>query len=307
VNPFNYNNPAADADLRLKKETDKYLHYEVSLKSAVDTGYTENSIITGEYYRPKSKGKVPLVILVHGLGDYSVIPCKFLARKLVKQNIACFVPFLSIHSKRLPKVLKEHMPYLTTDEWFDVYRVSVVDIRQVLDWACTRDEIDGNHLFVSGISFGGFVSAIAMGVDRRINAGILIVTGGNANKISWLNKEGRYRKRYRRTESEHQRVMDNYRQYLEKVETHGFDNAATDDKSFLTDPLTFATSLKNRPVLMINAERDKYIPKETVIELWEAIGKPEIRWFPSGHVTLWFRYPAIYRIISEFLTPLIQK
>jgi cephalosporin-C deacetylase-like acetyl esterase len=307
VNPFNYNNPVLDADLRLRKETAKYLHYEVSFKSAVDTGYTENSTITGEYYRPKSKGKVPLIILVHGLGDYSVIPCKFLARKLVKQNIACFVPYLSIHSKRLPKVLKEHMPYLTTDEWFNVYRVSVVDIRQVLDWACTEDEIDASHLCVSGISFGGFVSAITMGVDRRINAGVLIVTGGNANKISWLNKEGRYRKRYRRTESEHQGVMDNYKQYLENVETHGFDNAVTNDKSFLTDPLTFATSLRNRPVLMINAERDKYIPKETVIELWEAIGKPEIRWFPSGHVTLWLRYPAIYRIIYEFLTPLIHK
>jgi dipeptidyl aminopeptidase/acylaminoacyl peptidase len=183
----------------------------------------------------------------------------------------------------------------------------VVDIRQVLDWAGTRDEIDKNHLFVSGISFGGFVSAITMGVDKRIKAGIFIVTGGNANRISWLNKEGRYRKRYRRTESEHQRVMDNYRQYLENVKTHGFENVTTDDKSFLTDPLTFSNSLKGRPLLMINAEKDKYIPKETVIELWEAIGKPEICWFPSGHVTLWLRYPAVYKKISEFLKTFLHN
>jgi dienelactone hydrolase len=307
MNPFKYDNPVTDIELHLKKETGNYLHYEVSFKSAVDTGYVENDTVTGDYYLPKSKGKVPLVILVHGMGDFSVIPCKFLARKLVKQNIACFVPYLSIHSKRLPKVLKRHMPYLTTDEWFDVYRVSVVDIRQTLDWAGTRDEIDVNHLIVSGISFGGFVSAITMGVDRRISAGIFIVTGGNANKISWLNKEGQYRKRYRRTESEHQRVMDNYRQYLEKVNKHGFENVTTDDKSFLTDPLTFTSSLKGRPVLMINADKDKYIPKETVIELWEAIEKPEICWFPSGHVTLWLWYPAVYKKIYEFLMTLLHK
>jgi cephalosporin-C deacetylase-like acetyl esterase len=88
------------------------------------------------------------------------------------------------------------MPYLTPKEWYNVYRTSVVDIRQVIDWAMTRQEIDTKKLFISGISFGGFVSSIVMGMDKRVKAGVLIVTGGNANRLTMMNKEGKYREKY---------------------------------------------------------------------------------------------------------------
>ena len=290
--------------MRLEKETGSSIRYRVSFRSALDTGHPENSTVIGDYYRPKTATAAPFLILTHGMGDFSVIPCTLMARKFVTQGVACFVPRLSIHSNRLPAAMKPSMPYLSPDDWFSVYRTSVVDIRQIVDWAESRQEIATGKQYVLGISFGGFVSAIAMGVDDRIQAGILIVTGGNANKLSRLNKEGKYRKRYMRTEEEHRRVMDNYREYLKRVKELGFENADTDDKSFLTDPLTFAPYLRDRSVLMINAEKDKYIPRECVTDLWEAAGKPEIQWYPSGHVTLWFKYHSIYRTIHSFLSSL---
>jgi esterase/lipase len=302
MNPYSYqSNNAQEATLYLNKDNNKPLHYFLQFPSAIDTGYLENSIIEAELYLPKLEYKVPLAILVHGMGDYSVFPCKLLARSLLKQGVACLIPYLTTHSKRVPAVMREKLPYLTPEQWFQVYQVSVVDIRQLLDWANTRIEIDTERLFVAGVSFGGFVSAISMGVDKRIKAGIFIVTGGNSNKLSWLSKDDRYRNRYHRTEDEHLDIQSNYSRYLEAVSKKGFENVITDDRSFLTDPLTFANDLKERPIQMINATYDKYIPREAAIDLWQACGKPPIKWIPSGHVSLWLWYPAIRKSIIYFL------
>jgi esterase/lipase len=301
VNPYSYDNSISEVKLLLKKDTPKLLHYTVRFQSALNTGYSENSIVEGEYYQPRVEHKIPLAILVHGMGDYSVIPCKLLARSLLKQGGACFIPYLTIHSKRIPEAMRAHLPYLNPDEWFQCYRVSVVDIRQIVDWAYSRTELDAQQVATLGISFGGFVSAIAMGIDRRIKIGVFIVAAGNSNKISWLSKDSQYHKRYPRTESEYLEIQSSYTRYLDDVSEKGFENVAPANQSFLTDPLTFAGYLKGRPILMINARRDKYIPRETVIELWKACGQPAIKWIPSGHISIWLWYHAIRRSITAFL------
>jgi len=301
MNPYSYEKSIQEVKLFLNKDTSKLLHYSVRFPSAIDTGYPENSIVNGEFYLPKIKHKAPLVILVHGMGDYSIIPCKLLARSLLKQGVASFIPYLTIHSKRLPSAMRANLPYLTPEQWFQIYQVSIIDIRQVLDWAYTRVELDTQRVVTVGISFGGFVSAIAMGIDKRINAGVFIVTGGNSNKISWLSKDNQYRKRYQRTEDEHLEVQRNYAKYLKKISEKGFDNINADNQSFLTDPLTFASALKERPILMINALYDKYIPREAVSDLWQACGQPSIKWIPSGHTSIWLWYPIIRRSITAFL------
>jgi cephalosporin-C deacetylase-like acetyl esterase len=301
MNPYDYERGISGLTERLQEESREFSHYSIQFQSALDTGYKENSLVKGEYYAPKNKGKAPLVIIVHGMGDQSMIPCKMMARSLLKQGIASFLPYLTIHSKRLPRALRANYPFLTPDEWFQTYRVSVVDIRQIIDWASSKEEVDSERIAVTGISFGGFVSAIAMGIEPRIKSGVFIVTGGNSNKMSWLSASSQYRKRYPRSLAEHSAVQENFRLYLRAVAERGFENINTDDNSFLTDPLTFAGTLRKKPVLMINALYDKYIPKEAATELWEACGRQPIKWVSSGHVTLWLRYPSIKKAVEEFL------
>jgi hypothetical protein len=38
--------------------------------------------------------------------------------------------------------IKQRSPMLTPKEWFEGYQISVTDIRQIIDWANTRPEID---------------------------------------------------------------------------------------------------------------------------------------------------------------------
>ena len=49
------------------------------------------------------------------------------------------------------------------------------------------------------------------------------------------------------------------------------------------DPLTYASALREREVLMFNAENDKVVPPACTEKLWEQLGKPKIEWWNANH------------------------
>ena len=302
MNPYNYSSGELHVNLQLKQTTPRWLRYTVDFPTAHPTRYEKNNTVLGEYFQPRDTVyTTPLVILLHGMGDESLIPCKFLARALAKKGIACFVLRLVFHSSRMPETVKKRLRNLTADEWFEGYRISVIDVRQVIDWASSRSEINEEQIAVIGISFGGFTSAITMGIDKRIKAGVFIVSAGNSEKISWKSRKSTMKKWYKRTEAEYNEIQSCYAQYLAEVAEKGFEKVTPVRKSFLTDPMTFAHYLRGRPVLMLNALWDEYIPRESTLDFWEACGKPAIAWFPGTHTSFWLWYPLISRKIARFL------
>jgi len=300
MNPYAYQSDVPQTNIFIKEETPEWRHYSVEFPSAFPTEHKKSNTVLGEYYQPVGKNTAPLVIMAHGIGDQTIIPCRFLARSLAKQGIASFVLYLVFHSSRMAETTRKHLPNLSPEEWFSGYQASVIDIRQVADWAHSRSELDSEKVASLGISLGGFVSAIAMGVDSRIKAGIFIVSGGNSEKMNRLSKADKYRTGSRRTEAEYQLIQSTYTEYLAEVARQGLENVTPPRQSFLTDPLTFSSYLKQRPILMLNALWDKYIPREATLDFWQACGRPPLKWFPSGHASIWFWYPVISRQISSF-------
>ncbi|MFH1381703.1 MAG: alpha/beta hydrolase family protein [Chloroflexota bacterium] len=301
VNPYHYQDNKPQVNLHLKKTTGKWQQYRVDFPSAFPARYITSDTVRGEYYQPSCCEPAPLTILTHGMGDPSAIPCHLLARSLVRQGIACFVLYLPLHSSRIPEDIKRRLPDLTADEWFEAYQISVINLRQVLDWAGRQPELNKDQIATFGISLGGFVSGIAMGLEKRIKAGVFTVTGGNSEKMMWLSKTRAYRNGYQRTEAEYREIQSRYLYYLTEVEKDGFENVIPPRQSFLTDPMTFAGYLRGRPVLMLNARWDKYIPGEAVFDFWHACGQPQIKWFPTGHASIWLYYPLIRHTITVFL------
>lgn len=301
MNPYSYPSGELQFNCKLKQTTPKWLRYTVEFPSAHPTRYEENNTVRGDYFQPRQASNAPLVVLLHGMGDHSLIPCKLLAQSLVKRGMACFVLYFVFHSSRMPEVIKSRFPVLTPEEWFEGYRISVIDVRQVADWASSRTEINEDQIAVIGISFGGFVSAITMGIDERIGSGVFVITAGNSEKISWKSRKSTMRKGFERTITEYNHHQTLYAQYLTEVAEKGFENVTPPRKSFLTDPMTFTPCLRQRPILMINALWDEYIPREATLDFWEACGKPAITWFPATHATIWLWYPFISQKIAHFL------
>jgi cephalosporin-C deacetylase-like acetyl esterase len=300
VNPYIYQSGEQPFNLHLKKTTGRWAWHGVDFPSAFHNGRWGRSVVRGEYFQPKGAAHAPLVILLHGMGDHSVIPCKLLARSLVSNGTACLILYLMVHSSRLPEHMKQQYPVFTLQEWFQIYQTSVIEVRQVIDWAMNREEIDGEKIAVAGISFGGFISAIAMGVDERVGAGVFIVSAGNSEKINHMSQLSAIIKDYKRTEAEYQSIQQSYMQYLAEVAEKGVEYVTPAREGFLIDPMTFAYNLRKRPVLMINARWDEAISAEAALDFWRACGRPDIMWLPATHATIWLWYPLIRRKIAGF-------
>jgi cephalosporin-C deacetylase-like acetyl esterase len=306
LNPYIYQSDQPFS-LTLKKVTGKWTSYLVDFPSAFNDGLWGSSLVRGEYFQPQGSGQAPLVILLHGMGDHSLIPCRFLARDLARKGTACLVLNLIVHSSRLPEDMKGRYPVFTSKEWFQIYQTSVIEVRQVIDWADKREEIDGERIAVVGISFGGFISAIAMGIDKRLGAGVFIVSAGNSEKINHMSQLRTIIKDYRRTEAEYQDLQQSYMQYLAEVAEKGLDSVKPARKGFLIDPMTYAHILRERPLLMINARWDEAISAEAVLDFWRECGRPEIVWLPATHATIWLWYPLISRRIAGFFKASFNK
>ena len=295
MNIFNYQNSNSDFELVLHRANRRYSLYDVLFTSAA----TGTEKIPGEYYLPRGEKAFPLVILLHGMGDTSLTPPRALARSLAGAGYACFIPHLVVHSSRTPK-LKGRANNLTLDEWFEAYRASVIESRQIVDWAGQRQEIDNAKIAILGISFGAFVAALALGVEKRLSAGVLIECGGNAIRINQLSRA--MRSRYPGPALDHTKLLEEYDDYLKRVAERGVESVVPAQRAFLTDPLTYASSIKTRPLLMINALQDELIPRQSAMDLWQATGKQDIAWLPGTHVTLWVWYAEMRRKIKSFLT-----
>jgi dienelactone hydrolase len=301
MNPYKYKSRKIQANLELKEKNSRWLRYKVDFPTAYSI-YNENKSVLGEYFQPRNVKNAPLAIVIHGWGDRSAIPCKLLARSLVKKGYAAFIFYLVFHTSRMPETMTSRMPYLNTEDWFEGYRASVIEVRQIIDWAASRPEIDKERIAVLGISLGGFVSEIAMGVDKRIKAGVFMIAGGNSEIITWKTKNDAIPKGHGCTEPECHQIRSRYPEYLAEVTEKGIDNVVPLSHCYLTDALTFAPSLRGRPVLMLNAKWDKTVPTEATLDFWKACHEPEIKWLPGSHVGFWLWYPAIAREITRFLS-----
>lgn len=304
VNPYNYV-PIDHYQLKPVSVSNQFQRFRLEFDSACPSDYPEMNTVSGDYYLPEQIDKPPLVILVHGVGDTSTLPCRFLSRALAGVGIASLILYMPIHSRRLPTTLKKRFYDLSAQEWFNLYRISVINIRQALDWAETRTELDNRHLGVTGISFGGYVSAITMGVDTRVRAGALLFTGGNLEKLARTRTSRRYA-RYDISDELFKKNQSRYMAYVADVSTRGFVNVTPPQLGYLFDPYTFASEIRDKPVLMMNARWDEYFPMETVKEFWQACGRPKHKWLPSGHASAWIFYPLIrHHVVTLFRNSLM--
>jgi len=274
--------------------------FRVQFPSALDTPILRNTTVLGDYVLPGKDGeKRPLVIILHGMGNSSMLPCRLIANSLAKKGIAALTLYQVIHKDRIPASIKSKFPRLSEDEWFESYQVSVTDARQALDWAATRPELCQERIAILGISFGGFIASIAMGLDRRVSAGVFIESAGNSEKIT--RDSLLLRHQYKSSPVEYKKNQRNYAEYLKEVATKGFENVAPEKNSYWTDPKTFSSRVKDRPVMMLNSWMDELIPRSAVVDLWQAYDRPALHWFPSTHATIWMWYPLIGRKITSFL------
>jgi dienelactone hydrolase len=267
-------------ELESVRDTPGYSVAKLRFPSPIVTPDPANNTVHGEYFRPKGGGRRPAVVVLHILGaDFAL--SRYYAARLADKGVAALFLMLPYYGDRRPP--GGDQKFLSTDVGRSTLsmRQGVCDIRRSAAWLASRPEVDPTKLGVTGISLGGITSALAVAIDPNLNRGVFLLAGGGLDEILWEMDEPEAR-RYRQ-------------QWLASGRTRA-------DLTALTrplDPMTYADRLKGKRILMMAGNVDEVVPPPTTRKLWEAAGKPPIRWFDCGHYSAaGFLLPAIREAVD---------
>ncbi len=269
-------------ELESARDTPGYSVARLRFPSPIITPEPANNTVHAEYFQPKGDGRRPAVVVLHILGaDFAL--SRYYAARLADKGVAAIFLKLPYYGERRP-INGEHR-FLSTDIGRSTLsmRQGVCDVRRAAAWLAARPEVDPSKLGVTGISLGGITSALASAVDPTLNRGVFLLAGGGLDEILWQMDEPEARR---------------YRQgWLASGRTKA-------DLTALTrplDPLTYADRLKAKKILMMAGNVDEVVPPSTTRALWEAAGKPPIRWFDCGHYSAaGYLLPAIREAVNFF-------
>jgi len=229
---------------------------------SVEFTSVHNKRVTGLLSVPSSSEPLPVVILLHGLGDRKTVDYIEAGHEhFTKSGFAVLRIDIANHGDR-----KEHdYDFDLTDGYRywtrDLVAQTVFDLRRSIDLLETIEQIDADRIGYYGISLGGVIGTIFCGVDQRVKAPVIALAGGNLSLM------------------------------------FGIDAFSEDTKEFFSiiDPINFVEKIAPRPLLMINAENDEVISPLTSKLLFKKADEPKkIIWYPSKHRDLPIEkaYPA---------------
>ena len=187
-------------------------------------------------YRPKpgTPGPHPVIIDIHGGPESQAIPgfntfTQFLVREMGFVVITPNVRGSSGYGKS----------YLNLDNGED-REDAVRDIGALLVWIGAQRDLDAKRVFVSGGSYGGYMSLASMvNFGDRLRGGIDVV--GISNFVTFLESTSAYRRNQRRPEYGDERLPKT-RGYLQRI-----------------SPLTNAARI-SKPLLVVQGLNDPRVP-----------------------------------------------
>jgi hypothetical protein len=121
-------------------------------------------------------------------------------------------------------------------------------------------------------------------VDPAIHEGAFLLAGGDLSRILWEMPEAAAFRSW----------------WIASGKTRDDLKALTDP----FDPLTYAQRLAGKRIFIMAGKVDEVIPAASTQALWEAAGRPPIRWFDCGHYSaVGFLLPGIRHTVDFFAEP----
>ncbi len=250
------------------ESTSKYDVLGVVFKSDMST-HEKNDLGIGYYYQIKPEhidetlrgkdGRLPAILVLPLLGGGKAIPKEF-ADHFANQGI----PSLRMRRKR------EAFDEVDYDVGYTnrVLIQTVVDARKLAYWLRNRPEIDPQRIGCFGASLGGVIAYLFDAAEPEVNTSVLVLAGGDLADILSVGDEEHINEVREGLMKKHDLSADELRTYIAERTLSMWD---------------YASAIDPTRVLMVNASRDKVVPKPYAEELWRRLGKPEIRWVPFGH------------------------
>jgi len=186
---------------------------------------------------------------------------------------------------------------------FNFFRQGTLDIIKTVN---ILKSFGYEEISIIGISLGSVFSIMAMALDKRIEKGIFILSGGDYSILTWKSPVMfKVREIYKQRNITQKSCLEKRSLLNAFVNSVKKGKNPFDIKSNIVclyfDPLSFAPLIEPEKVLMINGLFDLIIPRQATTRLHRALGKPKIIWFPTDHLYLYVFKDRIISYIKSFL------
>ena len=262
---YDYKDNQKDLEVCLIKEYPDFKICRIKFPFALKKLFPEKGWVEFEYYLPRGEGKFPAVVVLPHLAGKTGLET-FFVKGLVRKNFAVLVigePYFSKDHREGKWWMHQLQNPEDLEKIKRLFRELVVDARRGIDFLESQPEIDGKNIGLLGLSLGGCLAVVVMGIEQRIKAAAFLLTGGD---LVTLVKQSQY--------------AEILRKHMEKGK---ISFKAMEENWREIEPLVVAPGLKGRKILMINATFDHIMPYRCTKKLWQVLGEPRIIWIPSGH------------------------
>ena len=206
----------------------------------------DGDVVTALLCTPKGKkGPFPVVVAVHGLASNKAQVCAQVGPALARRGFAVLAADMPRHGER-PGDPRSVLDKSNPGEAFKLFRRAVVDVRQLIDVAETRPELDtGRGVVLAGYSMGSWINSVVGPSDARVKGMVLMV--GGAHDVSRA--------------------------------------PMLVPQLAATDPRLAIAHFAGRPLLMLCGKKDYVVTPEMSRRLYAAAAEPkELVWYDCGHL-----------------------
>jgi len=271
-----YFRPAPASDVRVLNE--RMLRgrrlAEIAFPSPIQTPWAENNTCYGHHLRLDDGKPHPAVIILHGWGRKSLtVEFWRVGLRLARHGIESLFLVMPFHLRRAPpgSWSGEYMISGDVVRTAESFQQTVVEVRAIRPWLRQFSPTVG----FLGFSLGGIIGHLAMTVEP-FPAGITILASGNSAGVTWEGRMTRHVKA--------------------DIQRAGIDHAQLEKIWAVTNPTLLARHNKVKNLLMMAGKFDEIVLPKFTLELWEALGRPPLKWYPCAHYSSFF-----------FLGPIIDE
>jgi len=273
--------------------------YKIRFNSEVNTFNKKNDNVYLLLKDTEKKNKA--CILVHGLGMEIGSKWDTYLRVVPETIGACYIDLPhQRHRKTNKNLLTSFGDGIFTLNFFKQGTLDIIKAVNILK------NIGYKEISIIGISLGSIFSIMAMALDKRIEKGVFILSGGDYSILTWKSPvmfkvREIYKKKNITQKSclEARSLLNDFVNSVKKGKNPF--NIKSNIVCLYFDPLSFAPLIEPKRVLMINGLFDLIIPRQATISLHRALGRPKILWFPTDHLYLYIFKNRIISYIKSFL------
>jgi|YelNatPaOPRAMG01_1025707.scaffolds.fasta_scaffold56016_2 dienelactone hydrolase len=244
------------------------------------------------------------IVFIHGTGQKNFEPLMYYPKRFSQDGYTTIMPVLPYHFERTPLGQKSGIAFIkgTDVQLATRFDQAVTDVITCVDYL---ENIGFKNIYIMGFSFGGMVSTITMALDKRIEKGVFVVTGGNYEYITWKSIATRVlRISYEENKSCNPKECEKKHKLFGKAIINFTSLTMLKDMPpcFTYDPSLFAKFILPRKTLFFTAMFDFFIPRKSSDDLWERMGKPKRYVIPSGHLSahLFFKHFILNKSLAFF-------